>query len=57
MVRLAQTVHLSRVKISTISKWIETNFNLSLVPKEYVDIYTKLSSLAWCQKCIVGNYW
>jgi hypothetical protein len=31
MVRSAQTVHPSRIKISTISKWTETNFHLSLV--------------------------
>jgi hypothetical protein len=31
MVHSAQTVHPSRIKISTISKWIETNFHLSLV--------------------------
>ena len=31
VVRLAQTVHLSCVKISTISKWTEMSYDLSLV--------------------------
>jgi hypothetical protein len=35
MVRSAQTVHLSCVTISTISKWTEPTFHLSLVTKDY----------------------
>jgi hypothetical protein len=35
MVRLVQTVHLSWVKISTISKQIKMSFLLSLIIKEY----------------------
>jgi hypothetical protein len=31
---LAQTVHLSWIKISTISKWTKTSFPLSLITKE-----------------------
>jgi hypothetical protein len=34
-VRSAQTVHLSWIKISTISKQTETSFHLSLVTQEY----------------------
>jgi hypothetical protein len=34
MVRLVQTMHLSYVKMSTISKWTKPNFHLSLVTKE-----------------------
>jgi hypothetical protein len=35
MVCSVQTVHLSCVKISTISKWIEVSFRLSLITLEY----------------------
>jgi hypothetical protein len=35
MVRLAQTVHLSCVKVRTISKQIESSFHLSHITKEY----------------------
>jgi hypothetical protein len=35
MIHLVQTVHLSWVKISTISKWTETSFHLSVVTLEY----------------------
>ena len=31
----AQTLHLYCVKISTISKWTEASFHLSLITKEY----------------------
>jgi hypothetical protein len=31
MLRSVQTMHLSCVKVSTISKWIESNFHLSLL--------------------------
>ena len=44
MVCLAQTVRLSYVKISTISKWIETSFHLSLVTKDDEDINTDHTS-------------
>jgi hypothetical protein len=42
IVRSAQTVHLSCVKISTISKWTETSFHLSLVTKENSQVRLKL---------------
>jgi hypothetical protein len=35
MVRPMKAMHLSYVKISTISKWNKTSFQLSLVTKEY----------------------
>jgi hypothetical protein len=35
VVCLVQTVHLSCIKICTISKWTESNFQLSLVTLEY----------------------
>jgi hypothetical protein len=35
MVHLDQTMHLSCVKISTLSKWTETSFHLSIVTSEY----------------------
>jgi hypothetical protein len=35
MVRLTRTMHLSCVKINTISKWTKTSFQLSLITKEY----------------------
>jgi hypothetical protein len=35
MIRLAQTVHLSWVNMSTISKWIKLSFHLSLITQEY----------------------
>jgi hypothetical protein len=38
-VRLAQTVHLSLVKISSISKRTETSFRLSLVTLEYHPVH------------------
>ena len=37
MVRLAQTVHRSCVKISTISKWTEVAFQLSFVPRSTIE--------------------
>jgi hypothetical protein len=36
MVRSTQTVHLSCIKISTISKWTKTSFQLSLVTHQGV---------------------
>jgi hypothetical protein len=41
MVRSAQTVHLSCVKTSTISKWTESSFHLSLVTWEYQWLHPK----------------
>ena len=35
MVYSAQTVHLSCIRISTVSRWTETSFHLILVTKEY----------------------
>jgi hypothetical protein len=40
-VRLAQTVHLSSVNISTIYKWTEPSFHLSFVSKEFDDVHPK----------------
>jgi hypothetical protein len=54
MVRSAQTMHLSCVKISTISKWTKTSFQLSLVTKEYQCVRPKwfLSPWhVWCKPC------
>jgi hypothetical protein len=54
IVRLAQTVHLYCVKISTISKRTKTSFHLSLVTKEYHRVRPKrfLSQwYIWCKPC------
>jgi hypothetical protein len=54
MVRSANTVHSSCVKISTISKWTETSFHLSLVIEEYHRVRPKwFLSLwyVWCKPC------
>jgi hypothetical protein len=47
MVSSAQTVHLSCVKISTISKWTETSFQLSLVTLEYHRVHPKRFLSLW----------
>jgi hypothetical protein len=47
MVRSAQTVHLSYVKISTISKWTETSFHLILVNLEYHRLHPKWFLTLW----------
>jgi hypothetical protein len=36
MVFLAKTMHLSRIKISTISKWTKMSFHLSLEPSSAI---------------------
>jgi hypothetical protein len=41
IVRSTQIVHLSCVKISTISKWTEKSFQLSLVTYEYQRVRLK----------------
>jgi hypothetical protein len=54
VVSLAQTVHLSCVKISNISKMTETSIHLSLVTKEYYWVRPKwILSLwyVWCKPC------
>jgi hypothetical protein len=54
MVHLAQTVHLSCLKIGTISKWTETSFHLSLVTYEYHRVCpNQFLSLwyIWCKPC------
>jgi hypothetical protein len=54
IVHLAQIVHLSCIKISTISKWTETTFHLSVVTSEYHRVRPRrLLSLwyIWCQPC------
>ena len=47
MVRSAQTVHRSCVKISTISKRTETSFELSFVTKEYHRVRPKRYLSLW----------
>jgi len=47
MVRSAQTVHRSCVKISTISKWTEMSFQLSLVTLEYHRVRPKRYMSLW----------
>ena len=47
MVRLAQTMHLSCLKISTISKWIETGFHLSIINQEYQRVRLKWFLSRW----------
>jgi len=47
LVRLAQTVYRSSVKISTISKWTETSFQLSFVTKEYHRVRPKRYLSLW----------
>jgi hypothetical protein len=47
IVCLAQTVHLSCVKISTISKWTEMSFHLNLVTYEYHRVHPKLFMSLW----------
>jgi hypothetical protein len=48
MVHSAQTVHLSCVKISTISKRNKTSFHLSLVNLEYRLVHPKWFMTLWC---------
>jgi hypothetical protein len=50
-----QTVHLSCVKISTISKWTERSFHLSLVTWETHPVHAKWFLCLWyvqCKPCI-----
>jgi hypothetical protein len=47
MVRLKQTVHLSYIKISSISKWTKTSFHLSLVTSEYHRVHPKWFLSRW----------
>jgi hypothetical protein len=47
MVFFVQTVHLSCVKISSISKWTETLFHLSLVTLEYHQVHPKGFISVW----------
>ena len=54
MVRLAQTMHRSCVKISTISKRTKTTFELSFVTKEYHRVRPKRYMrlwYVWCRPC------
>ena len=58
MVRSAQTVHLSCVYISTISKRTESSFRFSLVTKQYHRVCPKqFLSLwyVWCKPCSYPN--
>jgi hypothetical protein len=56
MVRSAQTVHLSCVKISTISKQIEMSFHLNLVSKEYHQVCSKWFLSVWHVSCKLCTY-
>jgi hypothetical protein len=56
MVRLAHTMHLSCVKISTISKWIEMSFQLSLVTWEYHRVCLKQFLSLWYVWCKPWHY-
>jgi hypothetical protein len=47
VVRSAQTVHLSYVKFSTISKWTESSFQLSLLTMEYRPVRPKWFLSLW----------
>jgi hypothetical protein len=47
MVRSAQTMHLSCVKNSTISKQTETSIHLSLITKEYYTVRSKWFLRLW----------
>jgi hypothetical protein len=55
-VRSAQTVHLSCVKIRTISKWSEMSFNLSLVTKECHRVHQKWFFSLWYIYCKLCTY-
>jgi hypothetical protein len=46
MVRSAQTMHLSCIKISTISKRTKTSFHLSLIIYEFYQVKDRFSYLA-----------
>jgi hypothetical protein len=46
-VRSAQTVQLSWIKISTVSKWTETSFHLSLITQEYHTVHPKYFLSLW----------
>ena len=46
-VRLAQTVHLSCIKISTISKQTKTSFRLSLITQNYHRVHPKRFLSRW----------
>ena len=47
MVRSVQTVHLSCIKISPISKWTEMSYDLSLVTQEYHRVCSKRFLSLW----------
>jgi hypothetical protein len=46
-VRLAKTVHLSWIKISTIPKWTKTIFHLNIITKEYHPVCPKGFPSLW----------
>ena len=56
MVRSLQTVHLSCIKISTISKQIEPSFHLSLFIQEYQIVHPKWFLRLWCIRCKLCTY-
>jgi hypothetical protein len=60
MVRLVQTVHLSCTDTNTISKWIETRFDMSHVTEEFRRVRPKwFTSLwyIWCKPCTYLVSW
>jgi hypothetical protein len=56
MVRLAQTAHLSCVKISTICKRTQTSFHLSLITLEYHRTRPKQFLSLWYVRCKPSTY-
>jgi gamma-glutamylcysteine synthetase len=56
VVRSAQTVHLSCVKISTISKQTESSDHLSLITKEYHQVRPKRFLSLWYVRCKPFTY-
>jgi hypothetical protein len=46
-VRLTQTMHLSWIKITIVSKRTETSFHLSLVTQEYHPVHAKQFLKLW----------
>jgi hypothetical protein len=56
MIRSAQTVHLSYVKISTNSKRTESNIHLSLVTKEHHQVRPKRFLSPWYVRRKPGTY-
>jgi hypothetical protein len=56
MVRSAQTVHLSCIKICSISKQTESSIHLSLITKEYHQVRPKWFLSLWYVRCKPCTY-